>query len=333
RVGRSGLLDLLDYNLLNLPSLRPFSRVILIVTFNATPRVLMDGIITHQELQPSNEPGDSILTVTGEDVSVMMDMEEKSVEHPAQDETVIANKIIAGYAQYGLIPTVIPPTVVDPPIPIERTPGQQETDLSYLNHMAARFGYVFYVTPGPLPMTNAAYWGPPKRLNIPQKALSVNMGSHTNVESINFQHDALAPTFVSGQLQDRLTNQSLPVETFASTRVPLASQPTWLVHYSNVRQTQLRKSGLNTMQAFARAQGKMDASMDEVVTATGALDALSYGGLLQARGLVGLRGVGYTYDGIYYVKKVTHKISKGEYKQDFTLTREGVGSITPVVRP
>ena len=71
--------------------------------------------------------------MTGEDVTVMMDLEEKSEEHPAQDETIIANLLILQYAQYGLIPTVIPPLAIDPPIPIERIPVQQGTDLQYLN--------------------------------------------------------------------------------------------------------------------------------------------------------------------------------------------------------
>ena len=44
-----------------------------------------------------------------------------------------------------------------------------------------------------------------------------------------------------------------------------------------------------------------------------------------------LRGAGYTHDGSYYVKSVTHNISKGQYKQSFTLTREGVGAISPTV--
>jgi len=231
------------------------------------------------------------------------------------------------------MPNVIPPVVVDPPIPIERTPVQRATDLQYLNEMAKRHGYVFYVTPGPLPMQNVAYWGPPVRLGIPQSALSVNLGADTNVDSISFQHNALAPTFVSGQIQDRLTNKAMPVETFASLRIPLVSQPTWLVNMGDIRRTQFRESGLNVMQAYARAQGMTDASMDEVVTASGELDALKYGGLLKPRGLVGLRGAGYSYDGFYYVKSVTHTIRAEQYKQRFTLTREGIGAITPVVIP
>ena len=79
------MLGLMDYPLVMLPSLRPFSRVLVILTFNGVPSVLMDGIITDQQLVPSNEPGESTFTITGEDVSVMMDLEEKSVEHPAPD--------------------------------------------------------------------------------------------------------------------------------------------------------------------------------------------------------------------------------------------------------
>ncbi|MCS6828014.1 MAG: hypothetical protein NZ553_15480, partial [Caldilinea sp.] len=234
QAGRDALTGPIDYPLLSLPLLRPFNRVVLIVTFNCIPSVLMDGFITHQQLKPGREPGTGQLTVTGEDVSVMMDLEEKSVEHPAQDETIIALKIIASYAQYGLIPTVIPPTVIDPPIPIERTPVQQGTDLEYLQQMAARHGHVFFVVPGPAPMTNIAYWGPPKRLDVPQPALSTNLGPATNVESIDFQYNALEPTLVSGQVQDRLTGQSLPVRTFASARLPLSAQPVWLMQQPNV---------------------------------------------------------------------------------------------------
>lgn len=333
QAGRNGPADLVDFSLLLNPLLKPFNRVILLVTFGGIPRVLMDGIITHQQLAPGSEPGTTTLTVTGEDVSIMMDLEEKSAEHPAQDETLIALKLIASYAQYGLIPLVIPPAVFDLPIPVERIPVQQATDLEYLQDLAKRHGYVFYIVPGPVSFTNTAYWGPPIRVGIPQRALSVDLGADTNVESINFQNNSLSPTTVSGKVQDRTTNSSMPVETFASLRLPLASLPAWLANQPNVRRTQFRESGLNVMQAFGRAQAMMDASVDEVVTATGELDALRYGDLLQPRALVGLRGVGFSYDGLYYVKQVKHAIKRGEYKQSFTLTREGLGSTVPVVRP
>lgn len=332
-VGRSGPKDLLEYALLSSPLLRVSNRVVLIVTFDAAPRVLMDGIITDQQLQPGSEPGSSTLTITGEDVSLMMDKEEKPLQHPAQDEYVIVNKIILSYYEYGLIPLVFPPGLIDPPIPIERTPVQRGTDLQYLNQMAKRHGYLFHIIPGPRKLVNTAYWGPPYRIGVPQKALSVNMGPDTNVESINFRHNSLAPTFVSGHVQDRLTDRAMPVTSFASMRIPLSRKPAWLADRRNVSLKQMRPCGLSTVQAYAQAQGETDSSMDDVVTATGKLDALRYGNLLKPRGLVGLRGVGDTYDGNYYVKSVTHNIGNDKYEQSFTITREGIGALIPVVIP
>jgi len=331
RIGRTSA-DLLDYPLLSSALLRPGSRVVLIVTFNAVPQVLMDGIISDQQFSPGSRPGEATLTVTGEDISIMMDMEEKKHKHPGQSEMVIALSIIASYAQYGLIPKVIPPPSVDIPLPIERIPAYYGTDLSYLQEMAARFGYVFYITPGPAPMTNTAYWGPPVRVGVPQKAISINMGPNSNADIPDFRYNSLATTFMEGQVQDRMTNQVMPVQSFASTRIPLVSQPAWATQ-TRVRRRQLRSSGLNTMQAFARAQAATDASTDRTVEVKGTLDAARYEALLQPRGIVGLRGAGYMYDGLYYVKSVTHEISQGNYKQQIILTREGLGAISPVVIP
>jgi hypothetical protein len=259
---------------------------------------------------------------------------------PAVPELVIALALIGSYAQYGLIPDVRPPTTTDIPLPIQRTPVQVGTDLAYLKELAARFAFVFYVEPGPVPLVNRAYWGPPTRLGIPQPALSVDLGHKSNVEQIGFSFNALAPNTVAFKIQDRDTETQFGFETFASTRPPLSALPALLADQPNVRSVDMGivqggegAAGLNIVQALARAQARTDASTDNVVTATGTLDALRYGRILQPRGLVGLRGAGLTYDGTYYVKSVSHSITKGEYKQRFTLTRDGTISLTPAVIP
>jgi hypothetical protein len=71
----------------------------------------------------------------------------------------------------------------------------------------------------------------------------------------------------------------------------------------------------------------------DVVTAEGELDTMRYGDLLQARALVGLRGAGYSYDGLWYVRRVKHQIQKEKYTQSFSLCREGLGSTVPAVIP
>jgi len=333
KMGRSGPADLMDYQHLSSPLLQPFNRVILIVTFNAMPRVLMDGIITNQQVQPGNEPGTSTLTITGKDVSVMMDIEESIIEHISQSDPDIATTIIENkkYSQYELKPQVIPPPTVETPNKSEKTPVQRGTDFAYLQSMARCHGYVFYIIPGPALFDNTAYWGPPVREGMPQRPLTFNMGPDSNVASLNFQYDALSPVKVSGCMMDPQTNQNMHVQTVTSTRIPLVSQPASDLSY--IRKVLPENTeGLSYMQAQECAQGRIDASFDNTVTAQGELDVLQYGDLLQARKLVGLRGAGHSHDGSYYVQSVTHTISSGEYRQRFTLTREGTGALSPVVR-
>ena len=95
---------------------------------------------------------------------------------------MIALKLIATYAQYGLIPTVLPPPVIDPPLPIERIPVQQGTDLAYLTQLAAAPRLRLLRQPRPGPLRQHRLLGPADRLDVPQRALSVNMGPDTNVE-------------------------------------------------------------------------------------------------------------------------------------------------------
>jgi hypothetical protein len=80
------------------------------------------------------------------------------------------------------------------------------------------------------------------------------------------------------------------------------------------------------MQGVAEAARSSDA-----VTASGSLNVLRYGGILKSRRLVGVRGAGAAFDGLYYVSGVTHSIKRGEYKQQFQLARNGLISTIPKV--
>lgn len=337
QIGRRGPQDMLDYPQHLIPLLKPGNRVIMTVIIGATPYVLSDGIITNQNHSPSNEPGQSKLTVTGEDVSIMMDLIQLTLPHPAMPDLAIVARILGIYALYGIIPKIIPPPTVDVPVPVERTPGQTKvTDLKMIEGLAQRYGYVFYVTPGPTPGTNEAYFGPPLHIQ-PQRALTVNMGSSTNVKSINFQHDALKPETAIGMVQDRRLNTPLPVVVPSSLRIPpLSLMPSLFSNFPILRIKELAPedgAGKDYMQAMARALGKVNIAADAPVTASGELDVSRYNGILWPRRIVGVRGAGFTYDGQYYVQNVTHKLKRGEYSQSFSLSREGVGSLTPVVIP
>jgi hypothetical protein len=139
---------------------------------------------------------------------------------------------------------------------------------------------------------------------------------------------------VFGAVSDADLEVVIPVVTFASTRLPpLASRPALMANQPFVRKSMLDYQGSSWIEAQAQAQSITDQSTDNVVTAQGRLNVLRYGDILTAPGLVGLRGAGFSYDGLYYVKSVSHQIALGQYTQSFTLAREGTGTLVNGVMP
>jgi hypothetical protein len=331
-IGRSGPLDFLDYPLVANPLLQVNARVVMTVFFDITPSVIMDGIVTQRDVFPGDRPGQARLVLSGHDLSIAMDREQKQVQHPAQDETLIAMKIAGQYAQYLMAPMVLPPVLVDPPLPMDRTPVQTATDWDYLTEMADRFGHVVYVEGGPAPLSNVLYWGPPKRFDIQQKAINVNLGPLTNATGVSLADDALALRRVESKVIDRLTGQEIPVITLLPTRPPLGAAPAAVTQMGKTSKIGMETSGLNAMQAMARAQAMLDSSADNAIRVSGTLDSIRYNAVLKARAPVDLRGVGYSFDGKYMVESVTHRFGRGAYAQDFSLYRSEIGALTPIVR-
>lgn len=307
------------------------TRVVIIATLNGMPNVVMDGIVTRQEMSPSNEPGQSTLTVTGEDLSVLMDVVEVKLVYPGMPEVARINTILSKYAVYGIVPVVIPPPVITTSTPTKEIPTQTGTDLDYIRGLASESGYVFYVEPGPAPLTSIAYFGPDVRLPIPQPALSVNMDWDTNVDSLSFSLDGLAKKLVVITILDPVTRTvpvPIPVPDISILRPPLGARPTppAKVQFPD------DMDGLEPDEAAKRAFG-LTFDNSDAISGTGSLNVMRYGSILRSRMLVGVRGAGLAYDGLYYVNSVTHNIKRGEYKQSFTLSRDGLGSLTPVVGP
>jgi hypothetical protein len=311
----------------------PGIRVIIIATIGGLPNVLMDGIIIRQEFTPSTVIGGSTLTVTGEDISLLMDLVELTgLPFPGLSVELQVAAIVAKYSLFGLIPIVIPRLFPDIPIPTREIPSQKGTDLAHINQLAKDNGYVFYVSAGPVPGTNIAYWGPEVRIGIPQPALNINMDAHTNVESLSFSFDGSSREQLVVIIQEPITKLPIPIPipdiSLLAPPLALRQAPALKIKFLD------EAAKLNPIQAIARGFGKVSESAD-AVSGSGQLDVLRYGRLLSARGLVGVRGAGVAYDGLYYVKSVTHNLNvrTHDFKQSFTLARNGLIPLGPVVVP
>jgi hypothetical protein len=298
----------------------PPRRVILVATVNGTPNVLMDGVITRHEVVASNDPGQSRLNVTGEDLSRLLDLVDFSwiIKYPAMPAEARVALILAKYIPLGITPIILPSVMIDVPLPTQRIPSHIGTDLQYLNFLAKNVGYVFYIQPGPLPRRSIAYWGPEIKIGKPQQALIVNSDASSNVDSLTFSFDGFAKTVFLMLIRDEALPIPIPIPIpdVNPLAPPLGVRPP----------IPLRVEILSGMAKYTPAQAIMvglakAARAAEVISGSGSLNVMRYGRLLKPRGLVSVKGAGLPHDGLHYVRSVTHQIKPGEYKQNFTLSR------------
>jgi hypothetical protein len=304
-------------------------RVILVVSFGGLPQVIMDGLVKHTEVVPDAMRGSSKLVITGEDLSAVMDLTDSSGNpYPGQTPDVRVTAILGKYATFGIVPNVFPVVTPDIDPPTTRVSSQKGTDLAYINQLAKEAGYIFFMQPGPVPGACTAYWGPQIKIGVPQPALNVNMDSWTNVESLSFKYEpqtAVAPIIylqdpTTGVVTKVAVSGANPLNPPLGSVVPVPQKTVPLPYTAKFTSAQALMAG------YAKA-----AQTADIVTGDGTISVLRYGGILQARQLVGVRGAGLAFDGLYYVDSTKHQIKLGEYKQSFTLKRNALVSNVPVV--
>jgi hypothetical protein len=308
----------------------PFVRVIVAVTLDGLPEVLIDGVVTQTNVTPSASAADPAqLVVTGEDLSRVMDFIDFSgTPFPGLPAEARVELLMLKYAMFGVLPLVVPSVLIDVPIPVQRIPRQQGTDLAYVTSLAEEVGYSFYLEPGPLPGASIAYWGPEVRIGVPQPALSIGMDAHTNVGSLSFNYDNSSRTVPILFIQEPTTKAPIPIPI---PDVSPLSPPLGIIEpFPNRFEPVQNTAKLTPLQAAAIALARAARSAD-AVSGRGSLDVIRYRHVLRARRLVGVRGAGPAFDGLHFVKSVKHQIKRGEFKQDFELVRNGLLPTVPRV--
>jgi hypothetical protein len=307
----------------------PLVRVVIAVTVGGQTTVLMDGMMTDHSVSPDAKDGVTTLTITGEDLSRVMDyLDLSGLPYPAMPPEAQVLACLAKYALFGVVPMVIPSVAIDIPIPTSQIMRQQGTDLAHIRRLADMVGYVFYVVPGPVIGSSVAYWGPQIKWGLVQPALAIDADAATNVESMSFSfnnEDKSLPILI---IQEPITKLPIPIPIPDVNPLvpPLGAVPPIPKHFPIISGV----AKLPPVRALLIALAK-DAQASDAVTATGTLDVLRYGQVLTARSLVGLRGAGTAFDGLWYVNSVTHELKRGEYKEGFTLSRDGLVSTVPSV--
>jgi phage protein D len=308
-----------EFMLLKSGLLDPPNHVTIMVIIQGRSLVLINGMITRHQVVPSSEPGQSRLYVTGEDSGLELDRKERSKVFRNLTDSQIVARILQSYPD--LKPAV---TKTDD----QRVSTQQATDLSFIQKLANQNSFVFFTEPTKQPGTSTAYWGPPKRTGLPlQPPLTLNMSSDSTAKEITFDYNALERVAPETTFVEEESQREVPVGEPEPASPPLSKQPGKALRTEKQRDA----AKLKNPRARLRALQAVNWSADTVM-GSGTLDTSAYGWALQSRQLVEVRGVGFSYDGVYYVQQVTHQIKRGAYTQSFTLAREGRGATSLKVR-
>jgi hypothetical protein len=315
----------------------PRQRVVIAVTVNGSTEVLMDGIVTKQDVTPSSQAGKSAFTITGVDLTALMDfIDFTGIPYISVPTFVMVEMCLAKYLPLGVVPIAIPTFPLYIALPTDKYFKQQGTDYEFVTTLANAAkapvlgGWTFYLDPGPKPGMSIAYWGPDISKLFPamQPALSINFDATTNLDSINFSYDGtLATNYIAMVIEP---NTKVPIP------IPLPSIDFIKAPYAAHAPTPLKYkqfypgAGKGIVEGLVDVVAKLMETAD-VISGSGQLDVLRYGHIFKARQLAAVRGAGNYYDGKYYVKSVTHNIKRGEYKQSFTLSRGGTGSSVSTV--
>lgn len=331
----------------------PAKRFLFSLLVNGVPEVLMDGFVSRYDVAQSNEPGKATLTVTGTDVTQLMDqIDLTGLPMPAMPPIAQVAFILARYLPFGVVPVIVPPVTFSVENPLRRIRAQQGTDYRHVTTLAQDVGYTFYVAPGPVEGVTRAYWGPDLAgvtpgagLNLTadgadyelvQPALTVNMDQASNVDSLSFTFDGLSKTlfYTIYQNAELGLNIPLPLPDIAL-NPPLG--PGFIMYAKNMNLGRLggdtQREGAareEPAKLISRGLGRAAQSAN-VVGASGSLSVARYGRLLQARRLVTVRGAGPHHDGHYFVKSVSTTLKRGDIRQSFSLSRNAMDSWTEKV--
>jgi hypothetical protein len=309
-----------DWSVLELDLFRPLLPVsVRLLNPLGVPEAVINGYVTRQEVTYAEEPGASVLEITGLDATHLMNLQEKVMPWPNLPDDAIAAAV---FGQYAVVPRVhpTPPVLVEP----EGTTTQRGTDIRFLRRLARRNGFECYVQPEPFTGLDQGFFQPAATgPGVPQAVLNVNMGAQTNVTGFAVRYEMTQPTGVVAAGLDVATKAPQPALALAPLGLPMGLEPALMrvLPPPVVRPVDTGLMRTGELQSAAQA---IVAESSLAVRASGTVPGEA--GLLRPGGTVSVRGAGRVFSGTYYLTRVSHTVSRdGGHLQRFEALRDAVG--------
>lgn len=304
------------------PSLTVWNEVELQVRFPQTTEPIMRGFISHVTQEVDEAAGAATLTIQGVDALYFLQLADRRRVWVGKSYEQIAVAIIGAYDSF----TAVPATAPDAGAPPDELPAvtQRGTDFRLLRELARRLGFELYARDREIHFHEAELTG------TPQKLIAAAFGDQTNCRDLRVVQDGTGPTEVGMGCVNPLTGEPEEPEPARSTdTTPLGATDLSELRGNGLPQTavRLRRMGAQPLPLMRRlVQGAMR-RRSWWVRATGTLNGLRYGAVLRPHRLVTIKGFGRSQSGLYYVRKVTHRLDNRSYRMEFEAVRNRIGQL------
>ena len=239
---------------------------------------------------------------------------------PNMSDDLIATTI---FGRYGMIPVAMPV----PPFRtmLDTTTTQRSSDAAFLQMLARRNGVNLFIQPEPISGRDMGHFHPPLVPPLPpQGVLSIDFGAQTNLDSFSVSNDMLGPTGVIGVKTDPRTRAPIPVVAPVAAEMPMGLEPALTRIIPPPIESRMDDTSASPAEAIWHATQRATESA-RTIRATAEVDGLKFARPIFAGVPILVRGAGRQHSGLYMVERVTHKISRDEYKQSVGLWRNAVG--------
>jgi len=313
-----------DLTMVNDARLQPLATVAIVAKQENNPdECIFDGLVLSQRLHLETGAVSSTVDVWGQDVSWLMNLEEKTKEWVDVTDGNVANAI---FSDYGITPAS-ENTDEDSASHTESGHSlmQRGTDIQFLRQLARRNGKICRVACTDTPGQRTGYFARPAVDGDPAVTITLNPSTDATISALDLEWDATRPTAVkarqalfndssadgaSGDTSDSgldaLDERKLGDFAGKANTVMLTAPVDDAGELTMRAQSLLIESGW-----FAKCEGEADASRIKTVLRVGTV--------------VQLDGAGSVNSGKYLVWSVRHAFTQDAHKMKFVLVRNAVG--------
>jgi phage protein D len=296
--------------------LDPGSKLSVLVPMKGKTHCLVMGPVRGHKVHLLKGGPGSFLEVEGADTSIAMDRESKAAIWANLTDSDSVSSVLS---PYGYTPDVDTTTASHPDT--KHALVQRETDFHFVQRLAKRNGFLFWVTADENGVETAHFKKPPVGSGAAM-TLNINLESPA-FQTLDLEWDVECPTCTEVKQLDLNTKQPIDGSATQSSLANLGDQPLNAIA-SGTRLLHLPIPADDAGDLTGRSEGAL-IEAGWFIRAQGETSVHEAGDIVRAHTVVELQGLGTRHSGKYFVCGVKHTIDASAHRMLVKLVRNGWG--------